>query len=71
MKDGKLNMDIAIEMIKSKFGDNEKNLEIWNEIADVCEPIDLNRCERAAKFMKCFYTGLTKRGINPKKNNKE
>lgn len=66
VKNGKPNVDGAVELAKMAFDGNDKAMKMAKEIGEECAHVaDSDRCELSYKMMACAQEAITKRGINP------
>lgn len=70
VKNEQINVDAFRELSKKKFGNNNQEaFDTWIKIGNEClQPNEADRCQKAAKFLECFYIGLDKHGYNIEKD---
>lgn len=68
MKDNKVSVEGAVNIAKMVHPGNDQAVQIATNIATDCLSLaDADRCELAAKYMKCSEESAIKNGLDPKK----
>lgn len=65
---GRISIDGIKAIGEKKYGENEKVLAIFNEIAGECTSVTgFDACELSGNLVQCMHKALKKRGLSAKK----